>query len=367
MQLTKIYFGYCSKSVTYLQLTDFNRLRWSVAAMRSNQALQDSLCSTQTGESYLVDSTSLLNADANHLSQISHVILWDGLNSLIELWQASPSLKHRHDLVYLQVGHFADVADAFPANTMPLFSSATSEQLLNGNKSSLHVPAWVDILIKARQYLRPFKNRQSAPTKHSLLQQGGKIVFCGVICPNRSVLDSFFRGTTTSSLRQCLEPLERLQWRGNLDVVREIVLKIYTQVQQEKAASAADWACLYSVLNVIHRIGTLAQVDAATLKLFVNEYGRTGHFDPYCARAYGHNLFLDFGSTRGPDVVYPRLVDILLNKKPYKSFRFLGPGHRLQSYLNFNSKEDFWNTCKIHSFETLSGLNAIWHNPGRAT
>ena len=359
MQLTKIYFGHDTKIVTHLKLTDFNRLRWSVAAMRSNQALQDSLSSTQTGDSYLVDSTSLLNADVNELTRISHVILWDGLNSLMELWQVSPLLKYRRDLVYLQVGHFVDVADAFPLNSMPLFSAATNEQLLGGNKSSLQVPVWIDMTIKAREYLRPLKNRQSAPVKHGLLQQGGKIVFCGVICPNRSVLDSFFRGTTNSNLRRCLEPLEGLQWQGNLDAVREIVLRIYTRIQQEKAASAADWACLYSVLNVIHRIGTLAQVDAATPRLFVNEYGRTGHFDPYCARAYSRNLFLDFGSTRGPDAVYPRSVDILLNKKPYKSFRFLNPGHRLQSYLDSNSKEDFWNTCKIHSFESLSGLTAI--------
>lgn len=358
MQSTTVHIRNCNK-IAHLQLSDFNRLRWSIAAMRSNQALQDSLASTPADSLYLVDSNCLLNTDVNKLAARSHVILWDGLNSLIELWQARPLLKHRRDLVYLHVGHFMDVADAFPANSRPLFSAVANERLLAGKGSSIKVPAWIDLVSKAREHLRPIKNRQSAPIKHKLLQQGGKIVFCGVICPDRSVLDSFFRGTTSTGLRQSLVSLEGLQWQGRLAAVHEIVVRIYARIQQEKAATAADWACLYSVLNVIHRIGTLAQIDAKTPGLFVNEYGRTGHFDPYCACDYARNVYLDFGSTRGPDAVYPRSVDILLNHKPYKSFRFLDPRQRLQAYLDSNSEKEFWNTCKKHSSEAVASLAAV--------
>jgi len=313
----------------------------------------------ETEETHMMDSTSLLNVHSLGLSEKSHVILWDGLNSLIELWQAKPLLKNRHDLVYLHVGHFMDVADAFPANSMSLFSHSTNEQLLGGSESSLRVPAWIDMASKAREYLRPLRNRQCAPAKHRVLQRGGQIVFCGLICPDRSVIDTFFRGMTSSGLRQSLAPLEGLQWQGRLAAVRKAVVRIYGQIQQEKVISAAHSACLYSVLNVIHRIGTLVQIDAATPNLFVNEYGREGHFDPYCARAYANNLYLDFGSTRGPDMVYPRSVDILSNQKPCKSFRLIHSDHSLQDYLASSSEEDFWNACAEHASESLAGLKAI--------
>lgn len=358
MQFTKVQVGN-QKTVIQMELTDFNRLRWAVAAIRSNQKLQDSLSSMETGQPHLVDSTSLLNVDIIDLSEKSHVILWDGLNSLIELRQAKPSLKDRHDLVYLHVGHFMDVADAFPANSMSLFSRATNEHLLGGGGSSLHVPVWIDIASKAREYLRPLKNRQCAPAKHRVLQRGGQIVFCGLICPDRSVLDAFFRGITSSGLRQSLVPLEGLQWRGRLAAVRDVVVRTYARIQQEKVISAAHSACLYSMLNVIHRIGTLVQIDAATPNLFVNEYGREGHFDPYCARAYENNIYLDFGSTRGPDMVYPRSVDILLNQKPCKSFRLIHSDHSLQDYLASSSEDDFWNACAEHASESLAGLKVI--------
>lgn len=358
MQFTKIQVG-SRKVVARIELTDFNRLRWAVAAIRSNQKLYDSLSSMETDQPHLVDSTCLLNVDAADLSERSHVILWDGLNSLIELWQAKPLLKYRHDLVYLHVGHFMDVADAFPVNSMSLFSRETNEHLLSGGESSLHVPAWIDIASKAREYLRPLRNRQLAPVKHKLLQRGGKIAFCGLICPDRFVLDGFFRGTTSSGLRQSLVPLDGLQWQGRIAAVRDTVARVYARIQQEKVTSAAHSACLYSVLNVIHRIGTLVQIDAATPNLFVNEYGRESHFDPYCARDYANNMFLDFGSTRGPDIVYPRSVDIVLNQKPYKSFRLFNSDHGLQNYLAFNSAEDFWDTCEKHAYESLTSLAAI--------
>ena len=353
VQLTK------GQATAHLCFKDFNRLRWAIAAMQSNQDLCRSLTKITNGPAYLIDSTILLSTVPICLPEQTHVVLWDGLNSLIELWQAWPNLKYRDDLTYLYVGHFIEVTSLFPKGSMPLFSNAATASISARIDPTTFTPLWFDIASQTRSYLRPMKNWLSAPIRHGLLQRGGQIVFCGVIRPDRSVLDSFFRGTTLEGLRQALSTLEGLEWQGSITTVRTAVQHAYASLQEVQATTPTSWACLYSVLNVIHRLGTLAQVNSRTRHLFINEYGRQTHFDPYNAQAYNNNIFVDFGSTRGPDAVYPRSLDILLNNKPYHCLRLFNSDNSLSAYFSTTSADNFWHTCEKHAHELVERLETM--------
>jgi hypothetical protein len=345
------------KNTAHLSLTDFNRLRWTIAAIRSNPDLRDSLILKKDTNraTYLVDSRVMISKASFRAPARTHVVLWDGLNSLIELWVAQPNLKYRDDLTYLYVGNFYEVTSNFPAGSMPLFSDTANASLLAGNGSSFP-PLWVDVVSQTRSYLRPIKYWISAPIQHKLLKRGRKIAFCGVVRPDHSVLDSFFRGTALEGLRQVLSPLERLEWKGNINNVRELVLHSFSSLQEARPTSPASWACMYSVLNVIHRLSTLAQISALTPHLFINEYGKQKHFDPYDSKAYTNNMYVDFGSTRGPDAIYPRTVDLLINNKSYKSLRLFNHFNSLNLYLTSNTAEDFWRTCEMHAQELVDSI-----------
>ena len=163
-------------------------------------------------------------------------------------------------------------------------------------------------------------------------------------------------------LRPAVVPLGGLDWRGPIDKVRGALLQVFETLLAQRPRTPADLAALYAMLNVLHRMGTLAHLNAMTLKLFVNEYGLQPHFDPYDARGYCGNVFIDFGSTRGPDLVYPRTVDLWSNHKRSASLRFLPQSERLAPWLKSTDAPAFWALCEAQahlSMSTLDGLETV--------
>jgi hypothetical protein len=106
-------------------------------------------------------------------------------------------------------------------------------------------------------------------------------------------------------------------------------------------------------------MGTLSIVNAISRKLLVNEYGLQAHLDPYDTAAYRNNLFIDFGSTRGPDPVYPRTVDLMVNNKPHKSLRLIAVDERFVDFLKSTDEVKFEAICHQHAYELITGLEIV--------
>jgi hypothetical protein len=103
----------------------------------------------------------------------------------------------------------------------------------------------------------------------------------------------------------------------------------------------------------------LSILSGDRVPLLVNEYGYQTHLDPYDAHGYRHNLFVDFGSTRGPDLCYPRTVDLAMTHKPVVSLRFLSQGQTMLDFLKVSDEASLWLACErdaqavLHSHQTL--------------
>jgi hypothetical protein len=341
-----------------LQLRDFNNLRWMVAALRFNAALRKHLHRQGKGPAVqVVDSRALRASIAAPPDKESCVVLWDGLNSLIELHSARPDLAARDDVSYAYVGGFADVEAAFPVRSLPLYPPAPDTEA-TGRRPTVDVPAWVGWVGAARTRARTWKNTRQSPKLHRRLQAGGCAVFCGLIRPNTILIDGFFRGTSLGALRTTLSHLEGFDWTGPLPAVRTAIASAYDACQAARPTLAADWAALYAVLGVMHRMGCLAELRALTPHLVVNEYGLHVHLDPYDTPAYKRNLFIDFGSVRGPDALYPRTVDLLLNAKSVEPLRFLMPQQRLAEMLTRTDGSAFLLLCAAQARQVLARLAA---------
>ena len=342
-----------------LQLRDFNNLRWMVAALRFNGALRKHLYRKGTGPAVqVVDYRALRARIAAPPDKQSCVVLWDGLNSLIELHSARPDLAARDDVSYAYVGGFPDVESAFPVRSLPLYPP-TPDAETTTRRPTVDVPAWVDWVGAARARARAWKNARQSPKLHRRLQAGGCAVFCGRIRPNAILMDGFFRGASLGALRKTLSHLEDFDWTGPLRTVRTAIASAYDACQDARPGLAADWAALYAVLGVLHRMGCLAELRALTAQLVVNEHGLHAHFDPYDTPAYKHNLFIDFGSLCGPDALYPRTVDLLLNAKSVEPLRFLMPQQRLAEMLPRTDGGDFVLLCETQARQVVARLSAI--------
>jgi hypothetical protein len=262
---------------------------------------------------------------------------------LLELWQADLTLQARTDLTYLYVGHLPDLASAFPVNSFPLFGAASFDSasfLADGNVRQ----TWrVDLRSQLQRYLRPLKNRRESPAQHRLLESGG----------------NFFRGTSMAMVRPSLRVLEGLEWRAAEGQVWRTIAQAYRALRLFEATGPADISCIYAVVNILHRMGTLSIVNAISRKLLVNEYGLQAHLDPYDTAAYRNNLFIDFGSTRGPDPVYPRTVDLMVNNKPHKSLRLIAVDERFVDFLKSTDEVKFEAICHQHAYELITGLEIV--------
>lgn len=345
-----------------LHLTDFNRARWVLFAIRQHALLQTSLMQAAHDEVVLMDSTSpvlmaCLSQSPNLLPQGAHLVLWDGLNSVIELFDKAPWLREREDLVYLPVGRFTEIDPAFPPNHVPLMPAQWPAPSAACNVQGTFK---VDLQSKAQALLRPFKNRRTHPTAHQLMSQGGQLVFCGMVRPNAKVFENFFRGAT-HKLQPHMSPLIDLEWRRPTSELASTIQTCWQALRSVQPHTAADWACHYTWANVLHRMATLCHAHALTPALLVNEFGKGVHFDPYDATAYRRNQFMDFGSTRGPDLIYPRSVDLHLNHKPCVPSRLIAADGSLATFLQNTTGQAFWTRCQSEAQEQVQAMTALGH------
>ncbi len=342
-----------------LRLTDFNRLRWTVSALRFNGGLAQRLAARSAGLT-VVDSTGLMRSGTPLPPTGACVVLWDGLNGLIELHHAIPALGQRTDLQYLYVGSFDDLKGGFPPSSEPLFPGQAPHEL-----APVSAPRWVDAVSTLRAWTRPIKNAHRSPAAHARLQAGGYLVFCGLVRPSAETMDGFFRGNTMHPLRQAMQPLVGLDWAADSGRTRERVAAAYAAVAAARCEGAADLAAIYSMLNVMHRMATLCRLHAAGAPLLVNEFGVHPFFDPYDAHAYRRNLFIDFGSSRGNDLMYPRTMDLLSQRKACENLRFLPTGVRLVDFLADTDADAFLALCDSHADHLQQALPAALHRTGR--
>jgi hypothetical protein len=340
-----------------LRFTDFNRLRWAVAALRHNPQLRDSLASSGSRSVWLVESVALISEGTpTVVPPHCHVVLWDGLNSLVELRLRRPDFITRSDIRYMYVGHFADIDSAFPALSRPLFGPALLPQGPVPNEPGLSVPFWVDSWARLRRLARPYVNQMRQPDKHAQLANSKQLVFCGVVRPTSMVLDAMYRGVSLDVLRNQLEAINRFDWKQSHDQTRHAVSQAFEQLRAATAQTHADMAFVFAIHNLLHRMGTLSSLHHMGTPMFVNEFDVQTHFDPYDANAYQGNLFIDFGSTRGIDAVYPRSLDMQTSGKTCLPLRALKPSQLLKATLTGQSSQAFWQQCEADAQHARQAL-----------
>lgn len=331
-------------------LTDFNRLRWTLSAIRHNAALVDLFgCPVQL----VTDSTAILAAGGQLPGGVQNalVVLWDGLNSRLEIDDTSADWGKGVNVTLLPVGLIEETAGAFAAPVVPLFPQSFSD--FKPNHISLGGSLGIDLRGQARAALRPLMNMRSAPRTHSLLTKGGKIVFCGLVAPTQDVLKNFLRGSSSQALASAGERMVDFAWRDHSVELKGLAFDVWTRLREMPVRGAADYSAVYSLAATLHRIVVLGLLARQTTQLVVNEFGRQPFFDPYDAWGYRRNLFLDFGSTRGPDLVYPRSLDMRLQRKVAVPLRFLPPGGTLAKALTNQAAEDFWALCEQQAATVL--------------
>lgn len=339
-----------------LALTDFNRLRWSVAALRLNTTLQSHLQGRRhVAAPWLTDSAWLIQRPDHVAPEGALVVLWDGYNSLLELRAARPELNHRSDLQYLVVGHLEDLASEFPANASPLFPATWPGPARRA--AELRGTWRVDTLSTLRATLRPWRNRQQAGASDKLLRGSPLVVFCGLVRPQANALRDLLRGVSAPELSwSAWSDLGELNWRDPDDTSAPHFERAWERLRLVSSPCPADLAALYALANVLMRMRTLGEIDRQTSRLFVNEFGVHGHLDPYDAAAYRQHLFIDFGSTRGPDLIYPRSLDLHLQRKRVHTVRLgLGSGLFLPQ-LQQVSGRDFLALCAQQATEAVRAL-----------
>ncbi len=340
-----------------MRLSDFNRLRWTVQALLWQPQLLNHAKSQTLDRIQVTDTSYLLSRPHAPLPKGCVVVMWDGLNSSAEFAAARPDLATRTDLSYLYVGHLAEIATGFPPNSVPLFPCRIPA--LSKAEIRVRLPAWFKVAAAVRRRIRPIKNARLSPLAHRRLTQGGCLVFCGVVRPSAAVLDGFLLGVSHPDLREKLQPLVDLEWQVPPSRIAKALHESYDHLRGHQLRSTEDFSAFYSILSLMYRMGTLSNVSDMSSALLINEYGIDPHLDPYDADAYGRNLFIDFGSSRGPGIVYPRTVDIWQTRKQIISLRFLHPEQSLSDYLAANDARAFLAQCLAHSEIALSELSRL--------
>ena len=125
------------------------------------------------------------------------------------------------------------------------------------------------------------------------------------------------------------------------------------------ATHAPEWACLFNVLNLLHRQHTLSLLAQRTERLRVIEFGQQPHFDPYDAAAYAGNAFLDFGSTVGTECLYPRRIDIERNGKAVVALRLLASGESVADWLQRQGAAGFARQSEADAERALAALRRV--------
>lgn len=354
MRLTALNIASKKLKVT-IQTTDHNLLRWTAMAIDVNESLAKSLEEySAQGQVYLTDSIFLArdNPDLSQVPLNTHIILWDGVNSFIELQHKQPQIGLRQDLKFFVVGWLEGVMPDKAINISPLYPKTVPEKAKAWNHilsfwHRFHVPYWYRLLTTFLTHTRYFKNWVADSVRHKTLSNGGKIVFCGLVTPTEHNLNSFFIGINKPQLQAICLTLTKLDYFSDQQVVDATVNNIIQAIQAEQFSTPSEFACIYSILNVMHRIQTLSVLHKLNSDvLFVNEVRNSRRIDPYDSFFYQSNLFIDFGSTRGADNVYPRTLDMSMTNKRFILLRLLFDGQSVSvliSQLNYN---DFKLSCE---------------------
>lgn len=333
-----------------LLLSDFNRLRWTLCAVERNSSLQNSLLNCDVA--YITDYILVMN-NPKVLDKSSHIVLWDGFNSYIELVNKLPSIGNRADLIYLYVGSFKELKNALPASSITLFAD---EGLVSSEK--VKVPLTFRLFSSFRTKTRFYKNWMSDSTRHKQLLNRRSVVFCGLVSPSPDVINNFLRGTQLSFLVPMLKLLCDLNWQQNYDEIKLTIIKVLERVRLSPPPNPADLSCIYSIFNICQRLLVLSYLQSKNCNLFISEYGLHKHIDPYDAFAYQQNLYIDFGSSRGPAHWYPRTIDMLNTNKKFVSLRFLHESESMLDFLEKTSTETFISLCESGALQVLKTFQA---------
>ena len=351
----------------HLAFSDFNCLRWALEALRVHPGLRQRLLA-DAPEPRLTDSIALNGgASLPWSGPATHVVLWDGLNSLIE-WQAQQA-AHAVETAsivpkVLYVGQLPEAEAAMLVGAQPLYPRGDTGL---PQAEAFPMPARVRLRAWARRTLRPWVQRLRQPEAHRTLSEGGCLVFCGAVRHNRMLLDDSFRGAQLPALRAELDDLIGLPWRTEPARAQARIRQAVTQLQcaaqalqpAPHATHAPEWACLFNVLNLLHRQHTLSLLAQRTERLRVIEFGQQPHFDPYDAAAYAGNAYLDFGSTVGTECLYPRRIDIERNGKAVVALRLLAPGESVAGWLQQQGAAGFARQSEADAERALAALRRL--------
>jgi hypothetical protein len=339
-----------------IYMTNHNFLRWATMAIDTNSLLSNSL-KRHSKDTLLLTDYLYLIANKSRNEQIpknAHIILWDGINSYIELVQKIPNIIQRTDLKFFAVGWLKGLMFENKINIMPLYPESIPDSAKNwGNFLSINHAFFVQFSYRAltsmMSYSRYFKNWYADSKRHFELSRGKKIVFCGMVTPKESQLNDFFRDVDLPKLLSASQQLVRLNYFGDELEINRVTIKILDEIRSANPKSSSEFACVYSILNALHRIKTLSILSRMTDALFINETRNNNWIDPYDSFFYKNNLYLDFGSVRGPDGIYPRTLDMIMKEKKYISLRFIKKNQTLYECISSLSPREFLKTCETHA------------------
>jgi hypothetical protein len=331
-----------------LQLADFNRLRWAVYALQSSHELRQSF---QRNESVFVYDSICLAAQEIQPATDAYIILWDGLNSHIELCKRRTELLQRTDLRYLVVGSFPEVTRDLPAHSQALFPR---------RNALIHAPVSLPWQFRAKRSgktaARPVKNAVFDLARHFKLASSKNVVFCGLVRPTPAVISNLLTNRKLQSLREPVRRLGNVHWNEAPQKVSAQVQLIYEKCRNLDAGSAEDFVGIYSLLNICSRMAVISQLHAAGCRVFISEYGFQKNFDAYDTYAYGDNTFLDFGSSRGACHWYPRTMDMRATGKKFIALRVIQEDQSLSDYLSSHSATDYAAQLGIDAAHVLEQL-----------
>lgn len=338
-----------------MQMNNHNLLRWTAMAIDTNESLSTSLIEASVNTPVLLTDSFYLVTHAEAMHNIppdTHIVLWDGINSYIELLQLQAEIAQRHDLKFFVVGWIAGNMLEQQIRITPLYpEKSPAHASAWGNlcqfKYRFHVPYLYRALASLLSFLRYFKNWLADAKRHGELNKGGKIVFCGMVTPSEHQINGFFRGVDAPALlAECLK-LTKLNYFDDSASIDDVISKVISSLKQTALKSTTDFACAYSIINLLHRVKTLSILNGKSGALFINETRSNRWIDPYDSYFYRNNLYLDFGSTRGPDSIYPRTLDIVMKCKPYISLRFLTQNMTMSEYIAGLSFDGFLLGCEV--------------------
>lgn len=337
-----------------LQMNNHNLLRWTTMAIDSNECLANSLIENSinlpvllTDSFYLVTHPTVIN----DIPLNTHIVLWDGINSYVELLELESKIDQRRDLRFFVVGWLKDNMLEQKINILPLYPSsqpihASAWGKLLQTKFKFHVPYTYRIFLTFLSFSRYYKNWILDAKRHSELNRGGKIVFCGMVTPTEHQINGFFRGVSSTDLYKESLKLTKLVYSGNTKEIDDVLCKVIEALKKGNLENVTDLACAYSILNLLHRIKTLSLLNGISDALFINETKSNRWIDPYDSLFYSNNLYLDFGSTRGPDPIYPRTLDMIMKNKRFVSLRYLPASYSIKQYVEWLSVDRFLQHCE---------------------